>query len=52
MDDMTTGQAARALGVDVSTIRRWALAGVLKHETVNKRMRFKRADVEAMRVQK
>lgn len=52
MDEMTTGQAARMLGVDVSTIRRWALAGTLKYQTVNKRMRFKRVDVEAMRVQK
>lgn len=47
---LTTADAARLLGVGVSTIKRWADRGELASlRTIGSHRRFRRADVEALR---
>ncbi len=45
---LTTGEAARYLGVGLSTLRRWAKAGRVRHTVMpSGRLRFTEADLEA-----
>jgi len=46
---LSPGEAARLLGVDTSTLRRWAEAGkITARVTEGGHRRFRRADVEAL----
>ena len=49
-DDLSLGEAARALGVSVDTLRRWDRAGKLaSHRDERNRRRVARAEVERLR---
>ena len=49
-DDLTLGQAAKALGVSADTLRRWDRAGRLHtHRDERNRRRVTRAEVERLR---
>ena len=47
---LTSGQVARRLGVDASTVRRWALSGQLHaaYVTPGGRRRYRASDVDAL----
>jgi len=45
---LTTGEAARHLGVSISTVRRWAKSGQLTHAVMpSGRLRFAGVDLDA-----
>jgi len=45
---LTTGEAAKHIGVSVGTVRRWANTGQLRHVVMpSGRLRFRREDLDA-----
>ncbi len=50
---LTTGEAARYLGVGLSTLRRWAKAGRVRHTVMpSGRLRFAAEDLDACLAQR